>query len=108
MAKASKNIVELEGQLEIIHLRLNGFRPHGLIEEIRKSIASQDGLISVRTYYHATIKTDLGIHLHLDQNENNVNVSEFGVRLATALKEYGIVEHSIWIEEKGGVNTNQS
>ncbi len=90
----------MKKRLEIIHLRLTGARPQGLVEEIQKSIRGQDGLINVQVYHHAAISTDLGIHLHLDNKVNDPNISEFGVRLASALREYGIVEHTIWLEEK--------
>lgn len=87
-------------RLEIIHLRLAGPRPPGLVEEIRESIESQSGLVSIRIYRHAAVATDVGIHLHLEADADDSRVTELGVRLASALREYGMVEHTVWIEEE--------
>lgn len=69
-------------RLEIIRLRMAAAVPDGLLEEIRRS---------GRIFRHATLTTDLAVH---------VMSEEVGVRIAAALREYGMVDHSVWIEEE--------
>lgn len=87
-------------RLEIIQLRLVGNRPAGLVEDVRRSIGAEGESSSVRIYSHATVANDLGIHIHLEGEGNGSDTSDLGLRLAAALREYGMVEHSIWIEEQ--------
>jgi hypothetical protein len=69
-------------RLEIIHLRMAAAVPDGLLEEIRRS---------GRIFRHATLTTDIAVHLMSE---------EVGARIADALREYGLVNHSVWIEEE--------
>ncbi len=85
--------------LEIIHLRLGGNRQHDLIEVIRKSIAAEDDSREARIYRHAKLETDLAVHLHHEFSRESDQASNLGVRIASALREHGIVEHSMWVEE---------
>ena len=85
--------------LEIIHLRLGGNRQDGLIETIRKSIDAEDDSGEARIYRHARLETDLAVHLHHDSPNESDRASNLGVRIASALREHGIVEHSMWAEE---------
>ncbi len=87
-------------RLEIIHLRLAGALPVSLVSEVQKSVATEIDNDSVRIYHHATLANDLGIHLHLQPDQNEKKASALGVRLAAALREYGMVEHTVWIEEE--------
>ena len=86
-------------RLEIIHLRLAGPGPEGFAERILKSVENHIGLESVRIYRSFPVDTDLSIHLHLDADPNDPQATELGLRLAVALKEYGMVKHSVWREE---------
>lgn len=86
-------------RLEIIHLRLAGNCPPGLIEAIRESIITEGELRSVRFYRNATITSDLGIHIHLQTVGDQPRPSDFGLRIASALRDHGMVDHTIWIEE---------
>jgi hypothetical protein len=86
-------------RLEIIHLRLAGSGPEGFAQRILKSIENHTGLVSVQVYRSFPMDTDLSIHLHLDANPEDSHATELGVRLAVALKEHGMVKHSVWKEE---------
>ena len=79
-------------KLEIIHLRLAGDCRSKLVEEIRQSL----GVARARIFRHATIDGDLSIHL---LGEGDAHHSELGVRLSAALRDYGLVDHAIWLEE---------
>lgn len=85
--------------LEIIHLRSVQRRP----EEIRRAI--QDALTELddsepvaRCYCHVKLVGDLSVHLSHETTAQVQRVSHLGLRLAAALKEYGLVEHSVWFE----------
>ncbi len=85
-------------RLEVLHVRLTRPGSAELVEEIRRSAAAQPGLLSLRCYRHASFPTDLAVHLQLDQAASDPQVTELGVRLAAALREYGMVEHTAWLE----------
>ncbi len=87
--------------LEIIKLRSAG-KHFGLLEELSISIEklSQGELVEMKTYHHAALETDLSVHLHWESGRPEQNGSALGLRLAQALKEFGLIDHSIWIERE--------
>lgn len=85
-------------QLETIQLRLTGNAQNTLINDIRRSVLVGTESDKVRLYFHATVPTDLSIHIHSETNTCVRQTSDLGVRLAAALREYGMVQHSLWIE----------
>ncbi len=87
--------------LEIIKLRSAG-KDSGLLEELLLSIdkLGQSGLVKMKTYHHAALETDLSVHLHWESGRPEQNGSALGLRLAQALKEFGLTDHSVWIEEE--------
>lgn len=87
-------------QLEIIQLRLVGNAQTDLINDIRRSVLAGTDSDNVRLYLHATVPTDLSIHIHLDSSTDKKQTSDLGVRLAAALREYGMVQHTVWIENQ--------
>jgi hypothetical protein len=84
-------------RLEIIHLRLAGAAPRGLAEDIRRAIAADGKGSTARLYRHATLDGDLSIHLHFGSDEGSRH-SDLVTHLARALREYGMVEHTVWLE----------
>lgn len=85
--------------LEIIRLRLAGGPPDELVEDICRSIAASDASTTVKIYHHATISTDLGVHICRRAVGGVVKPSALGLSLAAALREHGMVEHTLWNEE---------
>jgi len=87
--------------LEIIKLRSAG-RSSGLLEKLLLSIDkfSQSGLVETKIYRHAALELDLSVHLYWESERPERNGSGLGLRLVQALKEFGLIDHSIWIEEK--------
>jgi hypothetical protein len=77
---ASKHGVELEAKLQSI------------IDEIK----SAQTVKSVRVYSRVKLDTDYCIHLHHDSDEARTEGSTLGVYLTEALKDFGLVNHSIW------------
>ncbi|MBT4092236.1 MAG: hypothetical protein HN580_20310 [Deltaproteobacteria bacterium] len=89
----------MKRRLEIIHLRITGVRPPGLVSLIQKSITDLEGPAEIRIYHHRGVTTDLGIHIHLETSIRDPRFTELGLRLASSLREYGMIEHRIWLEE---------
>ena len=84
-------------QLEIIHLRMVGPLPDGIIEQIQTSVTSASGT-RLRMYRQAGISSDLRIHLTTAFDATDTGPTSFATRLAASLRELGLVEHSVWIE----------
>ena len=88
--------------LEIIKVRTAG-NHDGLLEEFLSSLAKVDqrgGLMEIKTYHHATLGTDLSVQLLWESDRPEQNGTALGLRLAQTLKEFGLTDHSIWIEDE--------
>ncbi len=87
--------------LEIIELRsvdsnreLLESKLQKLIDQVDKEKKKQ----RIMAYTRVLIDTDFSIHLFHDSNKVENSGSSLGLRLASALKEFGTINHSIWIE----------
>jgi len=87
--------------LEVIHLRLAGVSPETLADSIRAAVEPSSEQIKIRVYRHGRVKTDLVVHLHREVDEGDDRVSKLGNQLASMLRGYGLVEHSVWVEAFG-------
>jgi hypothetical protein len=88
--------------LEVIKLRSAG-NGEKIMEEFLRPTAKfgqNRGLMEMRTYRHAALETDLSVHLHWESVRPEQGGSALGLRLAQALREFGLIDHSIWIEEE--------
>jgi hypothetical protein len=87
--------------VEVIKLRSAG-KDSQLIEELLRSIEkfNQRGLVEMNTFHHAALESDWSIHLHWESERPEQHGSSLGLRLAQVLKEFGLVDHSVWIEEE--------
>ena len=90
--------------LEIIELRsvrssrkLIESQLQNLISETNKEAEEQ----TIRVYSLATVDTDFSIHLLHDSKRVENSGSPIGLHLASAFKEFGLVNHSVWIETHG-------
>ena len=91
--------------LEIIELRSVGSNRtllesqlQSLINEVSQEATQQ----KIKVYSHITVETDFSIHLYHDSKEADISGSPLGQRLASALKEFGLVNHSVWVERYNG------
>jgi hypothetical protein len=87
--------------LEIIELRSAGSNQallesqlQSLINKVDKETKKQ----AIKAYSRVMIDTDFRIHLFHDSKKIENSGSPLGLHLASALKEFGLVNHSIWIE----------
>jgi hypothetical protein len=87
--------------LEIIKLRSAG-KDNRLLEELLLSVKkfNQSGLVERRTFRHAALESDWSVHLHWESEQPEQNGSSLGLRLAKALEEFGLVDHSTWVEKE--------
>jgi hypothetical protein len=90
--------------LEVIKLR-SAEKGSGMLDELFMSVskANQRGLVKIKTFRHAALDGDLSVHLYWESKQPEQNGSALGLRLAQTLKEFGLIDHSVWIEEKGSV-----
>jgi len=87
--------------LEIIELRSVGSdrellesQLQNLTNELDKETKKQ----AIKVYSHTTVETDFSIHLLHDSKEADIGGSPLGLHLASALKKFGLVNHSVWVE----------
>jgi hypothetical protein len=86
--------------IEIIKLRSAGKASESLkafLSAIRKN--RQSGPTEVRIYRHAAWHTDWSLHLHWESEQPGKGGSALGLRLSRALEEFGLIDHSTWVEE---------
>ncbi len=90
--------------LEILHLRMAGANIKTLVNVIRESVGSEADVLDVHIYRHAKLETDLVVHLHRAIAGRSDRACECGERLASLLRAYGMVEHSVWVEEASALS----
>ncbi len=87
--------------LEIIELRSVGRHRELLESQLQQLIDQVDKerkKKKILAYTRVLIDSDFSIHIFHDSNKVEHTGSPLGLRLSSALKEFGIVNHSIWIE----------
>ena len=57
------------------------------------------GLEAIMVYRHLTMETDLSVHLHWNTGAVEPRGSKAARHLARVLKDYGLVNRSVWREE---------
>ncbi len=86
-------------QIEIIHLRLSGESVETLRGQIAASLRAVDpDTTVVQLYRRRGLETDVSVHIHHTEELAAKGRSDLGLRLASALKAYGLVEHTLWEE----------
>ncbi len=56
--------------------------------------------INVKVFRHGTVETDFSLHLHCDSNEPEIHGSMLGIKLVSILKDFGMVNHNIWVDKQ--------
>lgn len=86
--------------LEIIEIRISGndhelleFHFKQLVKEVNKE--KEQKLI---LYRQLDLDTDISIHIFHDSIKAENSGSDLGIRIASALKEFGLVNHNVWVE----------
>ena len=87
--------------IEIIEIRSADSNKELLKSQLQKLITEMDKKTKgqeIKSYSRVLIDTDFSIHLFHDSKKVENSGSPLGLRLASALKAFGLVNHSIWIE----------
>ncbi len=87
--------------LEIIELRSaygNKKLLESQLETLINEVDRETKKRAINIYSRVMIDTDFSIHLFHDSKKVENSGSQLGLRLASALKEFGRINHSIWIE----------
>jgi hypothetical protein len=96
--------------VEIITLRsptnINTQFVDELLKEVGKSDTSKH-LVDIRIYHHSVVETDLSIHIYWKSEPGSQNKSPLGLKLSYALKNLGLLNHSVWVET-GALTTHGS
>jgi hypothetical protein len=88
--------------IEIIDLRSVGNSLESLKQTLLKPVAKTDrknGLKSIDLYHNFFVETDISIHLKWETKKRAPGKSDLGLGLASALKEFGRVNHAIWLKD---------
>ena len=88
--------------VEIITVRLDPRRKEPLLRELLATLGSRkwsDDQLNIEIYRHTTVPTDLSVHFRFESPPAQVLPSDLARRLASALREFGQISHSTWVEE---------
>ena len=87
--------------LEIIELRSVGSDRELLESQLQKlinEVVKETKKQAIKAYSRVMIDTDISIHLFHNSKEVENSGSQLGLCIASALKEFGLVNHSVWVE----------
>jgi hypothetical protein len=90
--------------VEMIELRsVDGNREllESHLQQLMYDVDEEANTQTITAYRRVMIDSDVSIHLVHDSEDVEKSggpLSSLGVRLASALKEFGLVNHSVWIE----------
>ncbi len=90
--------------VEIISLRCPANIDLRFVVELFKEASDSDSPhppVEIRVYRHSTVETDLSFHIHWEsENKETPRKSALGLRFASALRNLGLLNHSVWAEAK--------
>ncbi len=70
-----------------------------ILDNVRQA-AGESGLLRVHMYHSAKYRADLALSLMWETNAMQNEGSRTGLSISEALKNFGLVEHSIWMEKE--------
>jgi hypothetical protein len=90
--------------IEIITLRSPSNVDTEFVDELLKEVGKSDtpkNLVEIRIYHHSVVETDLSIHIHWRSESGSQHKSPLGLKLSYALRNLGLLNHSVWVETAG-------
>ena len=87
--------------LEIIEIRSLGGNREILktqLQDLINDLSKEAELWSVKIYRQVILETDFSIHLFHDSEKPETGCSTICSRLVSSLKDFGFVNHTVWIE----------
>jgi len=97
--------------LEIIEIRAMGSNRDLLklqLQDLINDLKKEAGLRSVKIYKHVMLETDFSIHLFHDSDKKDTGCSSICSQLVLSIKDFGFVNHTVWIESLNGGDNNES
>ncbi len=89
--------------MEMIRLRTaagKGQAAMGLLNYSMSHVAKEPGLVRVHVYNSAAFHNDLALSLIWDTHVPHPQGSRTGLSITETLNGFGLVEHSIWVEQE--------
>ncbi len=87
--------------VEIITLRSPARIDKQFVDELLKQVDKSDipkHLVEIRIYHHSVVETDLSIHIYWKSEPESQRKSPLGLKFSYALKDFGLLNHSVWVE----------
>ena len=88
-------------EIETIHIRVNSVHSVDAVKELLKDALktnSKEMAHLVKIYHHQHIMNDLCVMLNWNTAEEAETWQDLGQHLAAALKAFGSIDHSVWVE----------
>ena len=88
--------------VEIIKIRTVGEPESRMVTEDLEDFSTMDKGIRpamVKLYHHATVESDLCIHLYWESESVSPRKSPMGLRIVESIGAWGVANHSIWVED---------
>ena len=89
--------------LEVLHVRSTKLDSESLehfLEQLGNQVESDDKALVMNIFRRANLGTDVCIQLHHETDRIQLSGSGLGIHLSMALKKYGMVNHTVWVEER--------
>jgi hypothetical protein len=91
--------------VEIISLRSPANIDIPFVDELLKEVSKSDlpadtpeHLVEIRVYHHSIVENDLSIHIYWESEPGSQDKSPLGLRFSSALRDLGLLNHSVWVE----------
>ena len=68
------------------------------VDESDSPTVTPEHLVEIIIYHHSVVETDLSIHIFWESEKENQDKTPLGLKLSSALKPLGLLNHSVWIE----------
>ncbi len=96
--------------LEIIEIRAVGSQRklvESQLQDLIDEFSCESNLKAVKVYWNVMVDSDFGIHLFHDSPEAVKGCSPVCNSLVSSLKGYGLVNHTVWIEQLKEIEKNE-
>jgi hypothetical protein len=87
--------------MEMIWLRTARFETNdvfALLQDYARQVVAEPGLVDVHVFGNACRPTDLALSMGWSIEPPSRQGSRAGLTISEALRSFGLVEHSIWLE----------
>jgi hypothetical protein len=85
--------------LEIVHLRSAGDSAERVCDAVRDSTRSERvSRQEITVFRRKGLATDIAVHIKRNAVSGLAEPSELGLRMASELRRFGLVEYTVWSE----------